>query len=123
MKIAWLSDLDMIGSGYFNISVPLCEGLIAKGHDVKAVGLGYKGNEHPYNFGIIPAENVKIALAVLQNLYQLWHFDVFVVALDITIQEAILRTISNRQFGYIGILPIEADPLCMSWAMALMADG
>lgn len=120
MKIAWLSDFDTIGSGYFNISVPLCEGLIAKGHDVRAVGLGYRGNEHPYNFGIIPAGSMKEALAILQNVYQLWNFDVFVVALDITLQEIILRTISNRTFGYVGILPLESDPLCMSWAMSLM---
>lgn len=120
LKICWLSDFDLIGSGYFNISVPLCEGLIKNGHDVLAVGLGYKGNEHPYNFGIIPANGMKECFAVLQNLHQLWKFDVFVVALDITLQEVILRTIHNRQFGYIGILPIEADPLCMSWAMSLM---
>jgi len=112
--------MDLQGSGYFNISVPLCNGLTNKGHDVKAVGLGYKGNEHNNNFGIIPAANVREALAVLQNLSLLWKFDILVVALDITLQEAILKTISNRVFGYIGIMAIESDPLCMSWAMVLM---
>jgi hypothetical protein len=110
----------MLGSGYFNISVPLCNGLIAKGHDVRAVGLGYKGNEHYNNFGIIPAGNMKEAMGVMQNLSALWKFDVMVVALDITIQEAILKSMTSRNFGYIGIMPIEADPLCMSWAMVLM---
>ena len=120
MKICWLSDFDMIGSGYFNISIPLCEGLTNKGHDVRAVGLGYKGNEHPYNFGIIPANGMREAVAITQNLAMLWKFDILVVALDISIQEVILRNMNNRTFGYIGILPIEADPLCMSWAMVLM---
>lgn len=120
MRIAFLSDLDMAGSGYFNISVPLCNGLVERGHDVKAVGLGYKGNEHFNKFGIIPAADMKHALAVLQNLNLLWKFDVFVVALDITLQEVILRTVTNRNFGYVGIMPIEADPLCMSWSMVLM---
>jgi glycosyltransferase involved in cell wall biosynthesis len=120
LRVAWLSDFALEGSGYFNISVPLCNGLIEKGHDVKAVGLGYKGNEHNNKFGIIPAGNVREALAVLQNLHLLWKFDILVVALDITIQEAILRTTANRDFGYIGIMAIESDPLCMSWAMILM---
>ena len=120
LRIAWLSDFALEGSGYFNISVPLCNGLVVKGHDVKAVGLGYKGNEHNNSFGIIPAGSIKEALAVLQNIHILWKFDILVVALDITLQEAILRTIANRDFGYIGIMPIESDPLCMSWAMVLM---
>ena len=120
MRIAWLSDFNMNMSGYFNISVPLCKGLIEKGHDVRAVGLGYTGNEHPYNFGIIPANGMKEAMAVLQNLSALWKFDVLVVALDITIQEQISKSIMNRNFGYVGIMALEADPLCMSWAMVLM---
>lgn len=120
LRVAWLSDFDLTGSGYFNISVPLCNGLVERGHDVKAVGLGYKGNEHFNKFGIIPAIDMKHALAVLQNLNLLWKFDVFVVALDITLQEVILRTVTNRNFGYVGIMPIEADPLCMSWSMVLM---
>jgi len=120
LRVAWLSDFNLTGSGYLNISVPLCNGLVEKGHDVRAVGLGYLGNEHNYNFGVIPASNMKEALAVLQNLSLMWHFDVLVVALDITLQEVVLRSISNRTFGYIGIMPIEADPLCMSWAMVLM---
>jgi glycosyltransferase involved in cell wall biosynthesis len=118
--VAWLSDFNLTGSGYLNISVPLCSGLVEKGHDVRAVGLGYLGNEHNYNFGVIPAANMKEALAVLQNLSLLWHFDILIVALDITLQEVVLRSISNRTFGYIGVMPIEADPLCMSWAMVLM---
>lgn len=121
LRIAWLSDFDLNGSGYFNISVPLCNGLIDKGHEVKAIGLGYRGNEHWNKFGIIPAGGIKEALAILQNLSLLWKFDVMVVALDITIQEAILRTITaGRNFGYVGVMPIEADPLGMTWAMVLM---
>jgi len=120
LRLAWLSDFNLEGSGYLNISVPLCEGLISRGHEVKAVGLGYKGNEHNHGFGVIPASNVKESLAVLQNLSLLWHFDILVVALDITLHEVILKTVVNRNFGYVGIMPIEADPLCMSWSMVLL---
>ena len=120
MTIAWFSDFNQQGSGYFNISNHLADGLVDKGYDVKAIGLDYAGNEHWNKFGIIPAAGMREAMAVLQNLATLWHYDVLVVALDITLQEVILRSINNRTFKYIGILPIESDPLCMSWAMVLM---
>jgi glycosyltransferase involved in cell wall biosynthesis len=121
MKIAWLSDLDLSGSGYLNLSIPLCSGLAARGHEVKVAALGYNGTEHNYDFSLIPAKNMQEALAVAQNLFNLWKFDAFVVALDIPIQEQILRSMMQKPpFKYVGIMPVEADPLCLSWAMALM---
>ena len=121
MKIAWLSDLDLIGSGYFNLSIPLCEGLTKKGHEVKSAALGYHGQEHNYNFSLIPANTMQEALAIITNLYSLWKFDVMIVALDIPIQEQILRMMKEKPpFKYVGIMPVEADPLCLSWAMAIM---
>ena len=50
MRIAWLSDLDLSGSGYKNISIPVCSGLVERGHEVMAIGLGYKNEEHPFPF-------------------------------------------------------------------------
>lgn len=121
MKLAWLSDFDLSGSGYLNLSVPLCEGLAQRGHDVKVSGLGYNGSEHPYNFSLFPARNMQEALAIAQNLYNLLKFDALVVALDIPIQEQILHAMMQRPpFKYVGVMPVEADPLCLSWAMALM---
>src|SRR4030042_1350063 len=39
---------------------------------------------------------------------------------DIPLQEIIMQRIPKPPpFKYIGIMPIEADPLCMSWAMVL----
>ena len=120
-KILWLSDFDLRGSGYLNISVPLCTGLVEKGHDVKCLGFGYRGQEHEYPFPILPTANFNEIYAMLQNLTGLWNFDVFVVALDIPLQRQILAKIMNRDFKYVGIMPIEADPLCESWAMVLSA--
>jgi glycosyltransferase involved in cell wall biosynthesis len=120
MKIAWLSDLDISGSGYMNISIPLCEGLTRLGHDVKCSAMNYDGSEHYYNFSLIPCQNYMEGIAVVQNLYNLWHFDVLVVALDIPIQENLLNKMRTKPpFKYVGIMPVEADPLCLSWAMAL----
>jgi glycosyltransferase involved in cell wall biosynthesis len=122
MKILWLSDFDMKGSGYYNISVPLCSGLEAIGHDVKVLGMHYKGEEHPYNFSILPVRNAQEIFVMIQNLHVLWKFDVFVCALDIIHQEKFLRNqiLAERKFPYVGIMPIESDPLVIEWAMVLM---
>jgi len=120
MKICWISDFDVTGSGYLNITVPLCAGLTHNGHDVKVVGLQYHGEEHPFEFSVIPAQTLQESLAVAQNLWGLWKFDVMIVALDIPIQNSFLSSMNNRPFPYIGIMPIEADPLCVTWAMSLM---
>lgn len=121
MKIVWLSDFALHGSGYLNLSIPLINGLVEKGHEVKAAGLGYRGEQHNWDFSIIPSSNLQEALAIINNLHQLWGFDALVVALDIPIQERLLNRIEGRNFKYVGIMPVEADPLCISWAMALMS--
>ena len=122
MRIAWISDFDLTGSGYLNLSVPMCEGLAKNGHDVKAIGLHYKGQQHDWNFSVFPTGNLEDAFGVLQNLLVLWKFDILFVALDIFLQAMILQRLQNVRgdFKYIGIMPVEADPLCMSWAMILM---
>jgi len=120
MKIAVISDLDFRGSGYMNITLPLCEGLSQEGHDIKAVGLAYKREEHWFNFSILPADNFQEMMAIVKNLEAQWKFDVLIVAIDITWHEQVLSNLQDRTFKYVGIMPIEADPLCLSWAMILM---
>src|SRR5574343_152397 len=120
MKIAWISDLDFRVSGYFNISSSLCTGLAKRGHEIKVVGLGYKGEQHNFPFSIIPIRNFEEAKALLLNLYNLWHFDVCVVALDIPQQTRFLEIKQNIPFRYVGIMPIESDPLCITWASILL---
>jgi len=121
MKIIVLSDMDQKGSGYSNITAPLITGLVNRGYDqIKVVGLGYDGSEHNYPFSILPAKNFQEVFAMLQNLYGMMQFDILVVALDIPLQEQILFQLENRPFKYVGIMPVEADPLCVTWAMALM---
>ena len=41
--IIFVSDFDLRGSGYMNIAVALCKELADRGHDVKALGIGYGG--------------------------------------------------------------------------------
>lgn len=104
-----------------NLSVPLCEGLTNLGHEVKCAALNYDGSEHNYNFSLIPTQNVMEGMAIVQNLYNMNRFDILVVALDIPIQENLLVRMKQKPpFKYVGIMPVEADPLCASWAMALL---
>lgn len=118
-KIAYLTDLAPQGSGYMNLSLPLCDGL-SKLHEVKVIGLGNDGREHNFDFPIFPVKNLDEIIKTLSGLWHLWKVDYFIASLDITFQERILSAIPDRPFRYVGLFPIEADPLCFSWASLLM---
>lgn len=119
MKIGWLSDGDLQGSGYHNLTTRYCTGLAEAGHEVKVVGLRYDGKEHRYPFSMIPTNDIRESLGIIQNLTNLWQMDLLIVALDLTLQEEFLQVMKGRPFKYMGIFPIESDPLCMSWAMVI----
>lgn len=86
-KIVVITDMDEQGSGYKNICVPLLTGLAGKGHEIKVAGLGYRGTEHNHPFSIIPAQSIQDAQAIAQNLFFLWKPDLYLVAMDIPLQE------------------------------------
>lgn len=115
-KICYVTDLAMVGSGYMSLSLPICMRLAEK-HDVKVIGLGNQGEQHPFPFSIFPAGDMMTVMRTAQFLYAAWQYDVMIVALDIPIQEGMMRSMANRPFKYVGIFPVEADPLCLSWAM------
>lgn len=121
-KIIYISDFDFKASGYFNLSIPLCTGLVEAGHEVKVLGLGYKGDNHTYPFSIIPVANFQEITAMMQNFTTMWPFDCIIVALDIPLQEQMIKIIGNRPTNvkYVGIMPVEADPLVLDWGMVLL---
>jgi glycosyltransferase involved in cell wall biosynthesis len=120
LKILYVSDFDIVGSGYMNLSIPLCEGLAKRGHDVKAVGVGYRGQEHFFDFSIIPCANIQESLTMFQSIWNMWHYDVLIVAMDVYVHNPFLNILMQKKpFGYVGIMPIEAPPLCMTWAMVI----
>lgn len=118
-KVLFLSDFTPTGSGYLNISAPLCAGMSDMGYEVKAIGMGYKGEPHDYNFSVIPCLDFKDAHGMIHNLKQLWNFDVFVVALDITHQIFFIDALRQENIKHIGITPLENPPLRKSWMMGL----
>lgn len=130
MNIIWVSDFDLRGSGYFNISSMFCQKLSELGHEVVALGLGYKGEEHQFDFGIVPAKTFQEVAAMFMTIKKIWQVDAFIVALDIPFQEQIYKIVSGyaeqikrfapfSDLAFIGIMPIEAPPLVTSWAIFL----
>jgi glycosyltransferase involved in cell wall biosynthesis len=123
MKILFMTDCDLTGSGYLNVSIPLLIGLANSGHDIIVAGLNYRGQQHDYPFKIIPTNNFQDFFAMFQNLANVWKFDVLMVAMDIPIHiqiMKILRQYTGFRYKYVGIMPVEADPLCFSYAAALL---
>jgi glycosyltransferase involved in cell wall biosynthesis len=118
-KIVVVSDFSFQGSGYLNIIVPLCKGLAELGHEIKAVGLGYRGEEHDFDFSILPCQSMTDAQAMTNNLKYQWGAEIMLVALDIPIQGAYINLAKQLGIKIISITPLENPPLTMSWAFML----
>lgn len=118
-KIMVLSDFGQEGSGYLNIITPLCNGLTKLGHEIKAIGLMYQGQPHNNPFTIIPARDFRDVSAMINNLNILWQPECLIVAMDIPIQEMILKDTKRLGVKQIAITPLESDPLIFSWANTL----
>lgn len=107
-------------SGYANIGIELCRGLSKSGYEVKALGIGYTGQEHWEPFSIIPCNTLQDTAGYINNLKYLWGIDVVVVALDIhNYQEKLFPIAKKLELKYICITPLESDPLCITWANLL----
>lgn len=118
-KVVFISDFNLRGSGYLNISVPLCRGLADRGFDVKAVGLGYTGEEHPFNFSIIPCQSFSDAHAMTNNLFYQWKPDVVVIAMDIPYLQQFASLCKGLGIKMVAITPLENPPLTITWAYIL----
>jgi len=122
VTILYLSDFDLKGSGYANIAFSLCTHLAAGGYEVQALGLGYNGEEHHFPFRIAPLSDLRMVVPIVRDLQrQGMAIEALIVALDIPLQEALLQSLNAPcDLPYIGLFPLEAPPLCQSWAMTLL---
>lgn len=118
-KIVFVSDFNFKGSGYLNIAIPLCRGLSDMGMEVKAVGLGYSGEEHLFDFTIIPCPSFSDAHAMVNNLHYQWNPDIVIVALDIPYLAQFSHICKGLGMKMIAITPLENSPLTLSWAYIL----
>ena len=121
-KIVYVSDFSLgdggtARSGYAGIGMTLCEELHKLGHEVKALGLGYEGQEHAGSFSLIPCASPQDTAGTLNNLKFMWSPDVVVVAMDIhQWQETFFPPAKKLGMKYICITALESEPLCMTWA-------
>lgn len=122
MTILYLSDFDLKGSGYANIAFSLCTHLAQQGYEVQALGLGYNGEEHHFPFRIAPLPDLRMVVPIVRDLQrQGVDIEALIVALDIPLQEALLQSLAAPcDLPYIGLFPLEAPPLCQSWALTLL---
>lgn len=122
-RVLVVTDMDFLGSGYYYISVPIFTRLAAMGHDVRIVGLSYKGEEHTYPFSIIPALDTNDVAAIVNNLCVLAHTtpDVIVVAMDIPLCLFFFEKFSRYKKKFVAITPLENGPLTMSWAASMFS--
>ena len=122
MTILYLSDFDLKGSGYANIAFSLCTHLAKNGYEVQALGLGYNGEEHHFPFRIAPLSDLRMVVPIVRDLQrQGVDIETLIVALDIPLQEALLQSFNAPcDLPYIGLFPLEAPPLCQSWALTLL---
>lgn len=118
-KIIFVSDFNFRGSGYLNISVPICTEMAKRGYDIKAIGLGYTGEEHRFGFSIIPCQSFPDAHAMVNNLFHQWKPDVVIIALDIPHIEDFNAGCKKFGIKIVAITPLENPPLTFSWAYIL----
>lgn len=118
-KIVAITDMAMVGSGYFYIFTNLMKGLVEKGHTVSVAGLGYMGEPHGFPFSVIPASTLQDSASIINNLIFLQKPDLIIVALDIPLQTQLYETLKGSNIKYIAITPLENGPLLKDWALVL----
>ena len=101
-KILAISDLGTSGSGYRMIATNICQGLHDHGHEVKVLGLEYKGEQHDYDFGIIPVSNFEEVGRIVTVITHEWKQDIVLVMLDIPMHITCLNMFKSLCycFGY-----------------------
>ena len=124
MKLIYISNASFSGSGYLRISLPLMDEFEKLGHDIKFIGLQYKGECHEHEYGIIPAgKELQQTLTMCQHMDSLFNPDAYVIALDIPycgFIPAQLRSAGVKK-PIAGIFPIESGPLSPTWGGKIAA--
>ncbi len=121
-KLLVITDMTMIGSGYYYLMTNLLTGLAGKGYDITVAGLGYMGEPHPYPFSIIPSMQPPDAVSIIGNMVFLTRENPEVsilVAMDIPYQLQLFEQLKGTGKKFLGITPMENGPLMATWAMGL----
>lgn len=121
--IVVISDFSAGGSGYQRIMTNLCKRLtIDYDMHILALGLDYKGEEHQYPFAIVPSAPLSNIPGMIKQLEDYKApLEAIFVGLDIPLQRALLQAMDHPgPVPYIGLFPLEAQPLCQPWAIEML---
>lgn len=118
-KIAVLTDMQFIGSGYYYLMTNLLTGLAKLGHEISVAGLGYMGEPHSYPFSIIPCPSAQDGISILNNLIYLQRADLIMIGMDIPFQTQFFDALRGSGKPYVAITPMENGPLVQTWAQSL----
>ena len=109
MKILAISEYSGRGSGYTTIA----DGLVAewerRGHRVVLLGFDYIGEQHRHDAAIVATE-LRTVMTQARYIIQGYKPDVLSVCFDLSIHQQ-LRALQFAEVPYIGIFPIESDPV------------
>ena len=123
MNVCYISEFDFRGSGYTNISIGVVGQLARLGHKAIALGIGYRGDEHTLPLPVIPVNRMGFYEQLDAMVYNLCADgnkpDRLIIALDIPMQDRLFNSLQKYGIPYVGIFPLEAPPLTMSWALTL----
>jgi glycosyltransferase involved in cell wall biosynthesis len=97
------------GSGYTTIAHGLLGELAHRQHEIVFVAFSYKGTEHSLAASIIPTDE-QLFKRQIDMTCALYKPDAIVVIIDMQIHLG-MRFLQGQGAPYIGIFPIEADPL------------
>lgn len=109
MRVVLVSEFDSRGSGYTTLAAGVVKELERRRHEVLFLAFDYAGGEHPFKAAVVPTDPRLIAQQV--NAAKIaFAPDVWVVCFDLTLHDSLAWI--QRQGAYVGIFPVESDPLC-----------
>ena len=121
--IVMFTDFSAQGSGYRNIAIGVGTELARRGHDVKLLGAGDHGQEHPFPFSVIPIPGVNATNEVwglLKNMKEIKYQHVLAL-IDIPKVIMLMDRCGDLNEKFSGLFPLEAPPLIPSIAVKMMS--
>lgn len=109
MRILFVSEYASRGSGYTTIADGFLGEWDARRHDVVMLAFQYKGGEHPHVATIVPSDD-RLISSQGSMVVKGFRPDVIAVAWDLN-KHINLRGLQQLGVPYVGIFPVEADPL------------
>jgi glycosyltransferase involved in cell wall biosynthesis len=120
LKILFVSDFDLRGSGYQSITAALASELWGRGHEVVVIGFDYKGEEHHYPFAVVSTDEAVVGAQIAQTVRG-FQPDAVALVSDLDHHEKFAKIAPGLGPLYVGVFAVEAPPIIRTsaWAQAI----